>query len=519
LKQAISSDDKDRWIDAINSENSSLLKNQTFKIQKRSNDIRVLGLKWVFKVKEALDGSIDRYKARCTVLGNLQREGFDYSETFSPVVRYSTVRMLLSQAAKKKHVVHQMDVDTSFLYGEMPADTPVYIEIPHDYPLPPQFKNVPRSQLCGKLNKSLYGLKQSPRLWNENLNKTMTSRGFSRCKSDSCLYYRSNGGEVLYVAVFVDDLIISGSSLKAVNKFKSELKDTYSMKDLGEIKYCLGIEVKQEVRGKIKLTQSKYINDILKRFGMSASHSEPTPMIPGTKLKAIVQSPEAKEKAERFPYREIVGSCMYLMVSTRPDISYAVGQLAKYMNSHGPEHHAAANHLLRYLKGSVDVGITYSPDVSDEIIGYSDSDWASDIDTRKSTTGYVFFSCGGPISWKSRLQPTVALSSTEAEYMALSSAAQEAIYLKSIGSDFKMNTKNPIIIREDNQGAIAMSLNPVDHKASKHIAIKHHFIREKVADKQIELEYVSTLDMTADVLTKSLSKVKFLDFRKKLMNC
>jgi hypothetical protein len=188
------------------------------------------------------------------------------------------------------------------------------------------------------------------------------------------------------------------------------------------------------------------------------------------------------------------------------------------MNCHGPEHHAAAQYLLRYLKGSVNVGITYSPDVSDEIIGYSDSDWASDVDTRRSTTGYVYFSCGGPISWKSRLQPTVALSSTEAEYMALSAAAQEAVYLKSIGSDFKIDTSKAIVIREDNQGAIAMSLNPVDHKASKHIDIRHHFIREKVAENKVVLEYVSTLDQIADALTKPLCKVKFLDIRQKLMN-
>jgi len=227
--------------------------------------------------------------------------------------------------------------------------------------------------------------------------------------------------------------------------------------------------------------------------------------------------PEDIEKSNKFPYREIVGSLMYLMISTPPDISYAVGQLAMFLNCHGREHHAAALHLLKYIKGTRDLGITYSPDSSLEVFGYSDADWASNIDTRRSTTGYVFYAAGGPVSWKSKVQPTVALSSTEAEYMALTSCAQEAMSLKQLQKEFLVTSLLPTLIYEDNQGAIAMSINPVMYKTSKHISIRQHFIREKVQDEDVRLEYCRTEDMFADALTKPLSKVIFLRLRSKLL--
>jgi len=188
-----------------------------------------------------------------------------------------------------------------------------------------------------------------------------------------------------------------------------------------------------------------------------------------------------------------------------------------YMNDHGPHHHVAAMHLLRYIKGTKTLGVTYRKTKNEEITGYSDSDWAANVDTRRSTTGYVFFLCGGPISWRSKVQPTVALSSTEAEYMALTSSAQEAMSLRMMADDFHIKVEEPVLVYEDNQGAIAMAQNPVMHKTAKHIAIKQHFIREKVLNGDVRLEYVSTDKMIADALTKSLSKVIFLRLRSLLL--
>ena len=389
-KQAMESAQSEQWEESIKAEINSWVKNKCITVIKRS-DVkpyhRVLDHKWVFKIKQSIDGVIERFKARCNILGNLQREGFDYDETFAPVVRYTTVRSLIALAASRNYVLHQMDVDTAFLYGELPDEIPIYTGIPHGYVIPDEFKHMNPKDLVAKVNKAIYGLKQSPRLWNLTLDKTMKSKGFTKSKTEPCLYYRERGGEVVYVAVFVDDLVIAGSTLSAVNEFKSDMKSTYNMKDLGELKYSLGIQVYRNADKSITLNQSKYIDDVLRRFGLLNAHSEPTPMIQGIKLSKsmCVKTEEQMLKAQQFPYREIVGSVMYLMISTRPDISYAVGQLAMYMNDHGPQHHAAALHLLRYIKGTRDLGITYRRTENEEITGYSDSDWAANVDTRRST--------------------------------------------------------------------------------------------------------------------------------------
>ena len=323
----------------------------------------------------------------------------------------------------------------------------------------------------------------------------------------------------MYVAVFVDDLVIESGSTARITDFKRGLESNYAMKDLGELQYCLGIRIQRQPNGSITLNQSKYIEDVVARFGLQAAHSEPTPMEQGLHLSKSMspKTPSEIEKCSKFPYREIVGSLMYLMVSTRPDIAYAVGQLAMFLNCSGPQHHAAATRLLRYVKGSKSLCLTYSPGKSLQVFGYSDADWAACVDTRRSMTAYIFFAAGGPISWKSKIQPTVALSSTEAEYMALTAAAQEAMGLRYLQLEFGIASDEPVLIYEDNQGAIAMSVNPVLHKTSKHISIKQHFIREKVQNGDVRLEYIHTESMLADALTKALSKVIFLRLRDRLL--
>ena len=522
IKQAMKTPQWPMWKEALGKEIASLYNNDTFQVMMRPVGIRKIGLKYLFKVKENPDGTVERYKARCVALGNLQREGFDYDETFAPVTRYSSIRALCAISAKKGHVIHQMDVDTAFLYGVMPDDNPVYCDVPEHYPIPDELKHLDPSLLVARCKRSIYGLKQSPRIWNENVHKSMISMGFTRSLSDSCLYHRKVDGTELYVAIYVDDIMISGSSLKVVKRFKTEMAHKYRMKDMGPLKYFLGIEIDVDNdNNTISLGQKKYANDVLVRFGMADSKPALIPMEPGCKLSVTMgpKTPEEIKASELFPYREIVGSLMYLMTCTRPDLAYSVGQLAKYMNCHGPKHHAAALQVLRYVRGTTDLKLTYGGSTSKgplEVVGYSDSDWAANIDTRRSTTAYMFFLCGGPISWKSKSQPTVALSSTEAEYMALTAAAQEAMGLRPLCADFGINIDNvykPILIHEDNMGCIAMSLNPVMHQTAKHIDIKHHFIREKVANNDVRVVYISTDKMLADALTKPLAKITFLRLR------
>ena len=518
-KQAIEGPDKEHWIESIKREVEALISNNTFTIMERPQNVRPIGFKWVFKIKENKDGTIERYKTRCTALGNLQRPGVDFDETFAPVVRYSTIRLLLAKAATSKLILHHMDIDTAFLYGTLDKTEEVYMKVPDSVQIPTHLQG--KDVVC-KIHKGIYGLRQSPRLFNRNLDQTLSNIGLSKSKHDACLYIRKVGNEVSYISVYVDDLVIAASSMTEMNMLKKQLKKHYRMKDLGQLNYILGMEVSIDDKYNIKLSQSKYIYDILKRFGHINSNSVSTPLPPGIQL-TINNQRQTIDNTTTYPYREVVGSLMYLMVSSRPDIAYAVGYLARFLNAHSTQHHKGANHVLKYLKHTADIGITYHSTQKFELIGYSDSDWGSDVLTRRSTTGYLFMCAGGPVSWKSRLQPTVALSSSEAEYMALSQAAQEAIAMSYLYSDINtcdvnQNDKHTILLYEDNQGAIAMANNPTHYAKTKHIHIRYHFVREQVEMHTITVQYIDTNLMLADALTKSLTRDTFELLRCKYMS-
>ena len=433
--------------------------------------------------------------------------GLHYDETFAPVVRHKTLRSLIAVATRKGLHLHNMDVDTAFLYGEMGENEPaIYVKIPDGYPVPEEFAKSGKA-FCGRLRKALYGLKQAPRLWNKNIDSYLRSLGFVPSKADPCLYTRiETDGSSSYIALFVDDLVIATKSITEMLNIKKELASRYNMKDLGELQEILGMKViRNWTAGTITLSQEKYALDILHKFGMDQARPASTPMAPGVAL-SKQQAPSTAEEiahAKEFPYREIIGSLMYLMTSTRPDIAYAVGQLSRFNDCHGPAHHAAAKHLLRYLRGTFNKGITYGQ-FNTEPIGFSDSSWASDKDSARSVSAYVFFSAGGPVAWRSKTQTTVALSTAQAEYQALAAATQEAIHqrLLSCELDPLLDFKRPVIIFEDNTACIAMSENPVNHEKTKHIFLKYHFIRECVENKNIQVHYLSTDLMIADLLTK-----------------
>ena len=290
------------------------------------------------------------------------------------------------------------------------------------------------------------------------------------------------------------------------------------MKDLGLLKYCLGMEIQQQA-GRLLVNQAKYIRDILRRFGMLTAGRTDVPMEPKLKLTSEMAPATIAEQNQSaaFPYREIVGSLMYLMTSTRPDLAFAVGKLARFMNCHGPAHHAAANHVLRYIASTPTRGLIYKRMSQPHLVGFSDSDYAGDIDNRRSTSGYLFMLSGAAITWKSTLQSTVALSTAEAEYMGLTDAAKEAIYLRNLLSDFGLSPTSPVLVYGDNQSSIAISKNPINHSAMKHVHVKHHFVREKVEDGDIELRYIPTAEMLADAMTKPLAKQVLLPLRDQFM--
>ena len=357
LRAAQRSEDWDTcWSPSLDSEISSLVKNNTLEVLPRPFRCHVLPLKWVFRIKADLQGLVSRFKSRCTVMGNLQLNGIDYNETFAPVFHHSSFRSLMAYAALNDLIVHHLDVDTAFLYGELPPeDPPVYVDVPYHYPIPDELKHVDPTQLCCRVRKGLYGLKQSPRLWNKTLDSALRQLDFTPLADDPCIYRRGSGTTLVYLAVYVDDLVLAGASHDVISSVKSELSLRFNMKDLGPLTHCLGMEVRQDLAaGTIHLNQRKYTLDVLRRFGMAECKSSPLPMPAHTKLL------RGGAPSKAFPYPELIGSLLYLSGWTRPDIAFSVNYLSRFLSCHDASHHQAALQVLRYLKGSPDFGITYS---------------------------------------------------------------------------------------------------------------------------------------------------------------
>ena len=414
-----------------------------------------------------------------------------------------TVRMVLSIAAMEGWIVENMDVNNAFVQSSL-GDT-VYMQQPEGY----KVTNGSGQPLVWKLKKSLYGLKQSPRNWNLVIDKWLKDYGLVQSDADPCLYVKTTGIDKLVIVLYVDDLLIAGNNGDMIKKFKTDIADYFDMKDLGEIKWMLGMEVRRNLEEKtIELVQTAYIDQVLERENMINCKSVSTPMV------ADLDRNVSKIGGFNFKYARVVGSLMYLAIISRPDIAYAVQSLARHMQAPTDEHIKAAEHLLRYIQGTKQLGLLLGGKGSNiELVGYSDSNWAADKDTRRSTTGYVFTIGCGASSWSSRLQPTVALSTAEAEYMALSCAVQEAVYLRRLLKSLGYEQQQPTPIFEDNQACIAMTANPVLHQRTKHIDIRYHFTRERVISGDVDIQYVATNYQLADILTKPLLRLKLERFR------
>jgi hypothetical protein len=399
--------------------------------------------------------------------------------------------------------VHQMDVSTAFLNGELEEE--IYMKQPEGY-----VKEGEEDLVC-KLNKSIYGLKQSSRCWYRTIDQFLKNSGYVQSSSDPCLYIKREGDNIMLIALYVDDLIPASNSKRMLHKEKEALRKRFEMKDLGEVHYCLGIQVERDRNKKrMRLHQSQYLTNLLKKFGMEECKPAATPVDQGTKL-----LPNEGKPVEKTKYQALIGGLTYAVTGTRPDLAQALGLVNQFCSNPGVEHWTAAKRILRYIKGTIDYGITFDGNKETEVQlnGYVDADWGSNPNGRKSQSGYLFTLCGGVISWASKKQSVVALSSTEAEYVAASLACQEAVWLRVLLEDISFVQNKPTMIKEDNQGAIALSKNPKYHPRTKHIDIKHHFIRDKVAKKEVVLDYCPTEEMLADLLTKPLGKTTFQRFR------
>jgi hypothetical protein len=469
---------------------------------------KAIGCKWVFKRKKDAEGNVARYKARLCAKVFSQVHGIDYNETFSPVAKLQAIRTVLALAAKLDLELQQMDVRTAYLNSGLKET--IFMGLPK---LPHTMKNVPKGKVA-LLRKGLYGLKQAGRNWNTKINKFLTDFGFRRCKSDPCIYRLNRGKSIVFLVLYVDDLILAHNDKKLVTELKSKLGAEYDMKDLGDLCWCLGMQVtRHRPTRTLTIDQSSFAEAILKTFRMDECSPVTTPIVTGSKLTSDAQTDDSDLEKK---YRQAVGSLMYLMLGTRPDLAFSVCTLSRFMAKPTAQHWVAMKRVLRYIRGTAELGIVFSGEKeSRNLFGYCDSDWGGDTDTRKSTTGYIFFFVG-PISWNTKRQPTVALSTTEAEYMAACTAAKQAIWLQQLFGElgFPQGTTN---IFQDNRGCIQLANNPVFHKRTKHIDIRYHFIRELITDMRINLPWISTKDMVADFLTKPLARDLFEYFRKLAM--
>ncbi len=487
---AVSPENIDFWKPGIDREHDCITRNNTWTLVERKSGMHVLPSKYVFKVKDG------KPKVRLVAMGCRQIHGVDYNETFAPVVSLTTIRTILALASHYDLELEQMDVVTAFLNGDLHED--IYMTVPDG------FKNPSNSNQVCKLQKSLYGLKQSPRQWYAKMHSYLVEElGFQSSKNDPCLYVNHDSASLLLIGLYVDDLLIAGSNKKKIHQIKKELTSRFEMKDLGAARVMLGIEITRDrANRQLLISQSEYTLTILARFGMENSRSVATPMDrPGS-------STTENNSAVAVPYRQAIGSLMYLMIGSRPDIAFAVGRLSQHAEHPSHEHWVSVKRVFRYINGTRDFGILYDGNRPLVTEGYADADWAGCRESRKSTSGNIFLVAGGAVCWRSKKQTCVATSTCEAEYIACCLAAKEAVWLSRLLADLT-NSKNPqpITINVDNIGAIDTAYNASINQKNKHIDIAYHFVRDCIMSGKLKLTHCNSGDQAADPLTKSLERV------------
>jgi hypothetical protein len=490
------------WKAAIQDELQKLVSMGAFKVRDLPKGRKRISSRWVFNVKYTSTGLIDKFKARLVAKGFRQTYGDDYTDTFSPTIKMDSLRALLAIAAANNWPIEQMDIISAYLAGVLDED--IYMAAPDGLGLP--------DSATVKVIKALYGLKQSGRVWYKKIQALLKTLGFERTDSDWSVFV--NKDKTLFVGVYVDDLVITGPSLTAIKALKVAISAAFPVKDLGNIKMCLGLHiVRDEVSKTLSIDQTQYIKNMLVAYRMENSTPVSTP-IDG--YESTAPALPGEPRADSQLYQQAVGSLQYSSVGTRLDITYAVGRLSQHLIDPTIRHWNAVLRVFRYLKGTLYYCLVFRIGVSDGILeGYTDADYASAQD-RVSISAYTFIFNGASIAWSSKRQRTIATSTVEAEYIALCAGAKQAVWLRGLFLELgqaKFLSKapgRPVLLYGDNQGALALVENPENHARTKHIDVQYHYIRHLVGNGSITTAYCPTDQMAADVLTKPLTKVKLL---------
>ncbi|KAJ9548657.1 hypothetical protein OSB04_021200 [Centaurea solstitialis] len=504
--EAVSGSESEQWQEAMKAEMQSMYDNQVWELTDLPQHCKAVGRKWVFKKKTDMDGNVHTFKARLVAKGFTQTHGIDYDETFSPVAMLKSIRILMAISAYFNYEIWQMDVKTAFLNGKLTED--VYMEQPEGFEDP---KNP--NKVC-KLLKSIYGLKQASRSWNLHFDERIKEFGFAKSEFEPCVYTKFSGSIVTFLVLYVDDILLIGNNVPTLQSVKEWLSKCFQMKDLGEAAYILGIKIyRNRSKRLIGLSQSTYIDKVLKRFRMDESKKGFIPMQHGIVL-SKTQCPVSSEDQDRMksvPYASAIGSIMYAMLCTRPDVAYSVSVTSRYQQNPGEPHWVAVKNILKYLRRTKEMFLVFGGSEDEiSVTGYSDASFQTDRDDFRSQSGYVFTLNGGAISWKSSKQDTIADSTTEAEYIAACDAAKEAVWLRNFLSDLRVvaSISRPIDIFCDNSGAVAQAKEPREHHKSRHVLRKYHLIREIIGRGDVRICKIPTEDNVADPLTKPLARAK-----------
>jgi hypothetical protein len=494
------------WVQAKEEENEALRRKAVMRLVDILPGMHIIKSKYVFKIKKKY-GKITRYKARLVALGYDQV--VDAALTFSPVVKPNTVRLLLALAQVNKMQIHQIDISNAFCCADVEGE--VHIHAPDGMEIP--------EGKCFKLDKALYGLKQSPRLFNKTLDKTLKRMNFAPTISDPCLYQRVSGGKLHLILVYVDDILIASESEEYIEILKEQIKKEYDITDLGPLDNFLNAKIRQ-YKHKITMSQTHYCKEVLETFKYLVKGKTSKTPLPADVLEQLAAGVDLTEdeSVREYPYRQVIGALLYMSMYTKPEIAYAVGVLSRFNDKKTEASCKMLTHLLRYLNGHPECEIEFNGSRLD-MHGFSDADWGSDLITRRSTTGYIVFAAGGPISWQSKLQTTVATSSLESEYMALYSGIQELVWLRGVLREIGLSEVKPTPFMIDSKSALDLAGNPVFHKRSKHIDIKYHWLREHAGEggfNTVTLYHCGTLKMSADIFTKSLCSNLFFSHAKSI---